>query len=546
MLKRILLLAVLIIVPLHAQIKLSGLTQQTDEVTEPVLLNISRELSSGGDSVSIILTFNMNEEIHIYAAESLFFRIKFIEQQGLGDVAIFLPKGKPYTNFDKSVVPVYVNGQQVRISAGIADEKWLLKGTLQYQACDNTMCFTPRKVLFTANAQGTLETKPYSESEANVSSGKSEEIAAEGLPAAIKQFTITGSRGGFLKSDVFSEFLDNPSAEKSTFEGKGLFLIILLILLGGVALNLTPCVLPMIPITVAVIGAGAQAKTRGRGMFVGAVYGLAMALTYGILGLVVVITGTQFGVINSSPLFNIIIAVVFIIMALAMFDIVQIDFTRFRKKSSGDRERGKLLTVFLMGILASVLAGACVAPVVISVVIYAGSLYSSGETAGLLLPFLLGAGMALPWPFAGAGLSFLPKPGKWMVWVKYIFGIFIILMALYYGYVGISLYQETKVPETVIENSSENVLPWIHSLNDGLKKAADENRPVFIDFWATWCKNCKAMDATAFKDPEVQKNMSRFVLVKYQAEKPEDPETKKVLDYFRVVGLPTYVILEPK
>ena len=60
-------------------------------------------------------------------------------------------------------------------------------------------------------------------------------------------------------------------------------------------------------------------------MFVGAVYGLAMALTYGLLGLIVVLTGTRFGVINSSPLFNLIIAAVFIVMALAMFDIIQID-----------------------------------------------------------------------------------------------------------------------------------------------------------------------------------------------------------------------------
>lgn len=546
MLKKILLLTVLAIVPLRAQFDLSSLAPPPGEITEPVTIDISRELSSGGDSVSILLTLKMKKEIHIYAAESLFFKVAFIEQLGLDSAIVSLPNGKPFTNFDKSIVPVFVNDQKIRIAGRIANEKWSIKGTVQYQACDNAMCFTPRKIFFTANSADTLKAEPYSESAVNASAGSDDTISTEGLIAALGQFTVTGSRGGFLKADAFSEFLNNPSTGKSGFEEKGLFFIILLILIGGVALNLTPCVLPMIPITIAVIGAGSQAKSKGRGMFVGTVYGLAMALTYGILGLVVVITGTQFGVINASPLFNIMIAVVFVIMALAMFDVIQIDFTRFRKNSAGSGERGKLLTVFAMGILASLLAGACVAPVVISVVIYAGSLYAAGSTAGLLLPFLLGVGMALPWPFAGAGLSFLPKPGKWMVWVKYVFGVFIIIMALYYGYTGITLYRETKVPETVTEDVLTNKLPWIHSLNEGLKKAADENKPVFIDFWATWCKNCKAMDAITFKDPEVQKLMKKYVLVKYQAEKPEEPETKKLLDYFKVVGLPTYVVLEPK
>jgi thiol:disulfide interchange protein len=309
-------------------------------------------------------------------------------------------------------------------------------------------------------------------------------------------------------------------------------------------------VLPMMPITVAILGAGAQAKSGGRGMFVGAVYGLSMALTYGILGLVVVLTGTQFGVINSSWVFNIIIAIVFLLMSLAMFDIIMVDFTRFRKGGAPKGERGSLVTVFIMGIIASLLAGACVAPVVISVVLYAGTLYAQGSAMGLALPFLLGIGMALPWPFLGAGMSFLPKPGKWMVSVKYVFGVFILGMAIYYGYLGVELFRARAASQA--QSSSEpghsqvvNAL-WTHSLAEGLQKAREENKPLFIDFWATWCKNCTAMDAITFRDPGVEKLLANYVLVKYQAEKPDEPSTKRLLSHFGVVGLPTYVVLAPK
>ena len=89
---------------------------------------------------------------------------------------------------------------------------------------------------------------------------------------------------------------------------------------------------------------------------------------------------------------------------------------------------------FVMGGVAALLAGACVAPVVIQVVLFASNLYANGSPIALALPFLLGVGMAIPWPIAGAGLAALPRPGKWMVRVKQAFGVIILATAAYYGY----------------------------------------------------------------------------------------------------------------
>ena len=88
------------------------------------------------------------------------------------------------------------------------------------------------------------------------------------------------------------------------FEGRGPLAILLLVLVGGLALNLTPCVLPMIPINLAIIGAGAQAGSRSRGFLLGGAYGAAMAFVYGVLGLIVILTAGTFGTINASPWFN--------------------------------------------------------------------------------------------------------------------------------------------------------------------------------------------------------------------------------------------------
>jgi thiol:disulfide interchange protein len=179
--------------------------------------------------------------------------------------------------------------------------------------------------------------------------------------------------------------------------------------------------------------------------------------------------------------------------------------------------------------------------------IVSASLYAGGSKAALLLPFVLGIGMALPWPFAGAGLSFLPKPGAWMTRVKYVFGVLILGFALYYGYVAYTQFRvgaaAARAAEAEVEAASH--AGWLTSLPQALAESQRSGKPVFIDFWATWCKNCIAMDKTTFKDPDVVATLKDYVKLKYQAEQPSAPATKPVLDYFGVRGLPTYVVLMP-
>ena len=136
----------------------------------------------------------------------------------------------------------------------------------------------------------------------------------------------------------------------------------------------------MIPVNLAIIGAGAGRSRRSRGFLLGAVYGGAMALVYGVLGVIVILTAGTFGTINASPWFNLGIAALFVVLGLAMFDVIMVDFTRFRSGLRlGETGRGTLWLAFSMGAIAALLAGACVAPVVIQVVVFASNLHASGH-----------------------------------------------------------------------------------------------------------------------------------------------------------------------
>jgi thiol:disulfide interchange protein len=156
------------------------------------------------------------------------------------------------------------------------------------------------------------------------------------LEQLMADFLIIGKKEGYVRSDEFKRFLEETEKGitnrhdriKDVFQRHGLWTLIaaIMVILGGLGLNLTPCVLPMIPINIAIMGAGAGAESKKRGFALGGMYGGAIAMTYGLLGLFVVLTGSRFGTLNSSYIFNLIISVVFIVLSLGMFDIVTIDF----------------------------------------------------------------------------------------------------------------------------------------------------------------------------------------------------------------------------
>lgn len=429
------------------------------------------------------------------------------------------------------------------------------------QGCNEKTCFMPETRSFPISFGG----------QPSVSTN----FAAQGNHAAADQ-TASGTwlhgrklstAGGYLGPSEFLAFLDRAEGKegKTSFlsdplaflQKNGIWLTLLLILLGGVLLNFTPCVLPMIPINLAVIGAGtvtAGAKRPGvsgakdgagsarrlNGFMLGGAYGFGIVLAYGGAGWAVVRSGAFFGALQSSPWFSLGVAVLFAAFALALFDVFSIDFTKWRRRSRKDAAgslAGRFAAAFAAGAASAVLAGACVAPVVLAVLLLAGSLYANGAAAAQFLPFVLGLGMALPWPFAGMGLSVLPKPGMWMVWVKRGFGVLLVVLAAYYGVLAAKGF--SGKPDAAPNRSG--LVAGDKAAWDAALEQAD-GKPVLVDFWATWCKNCTVMEHRTFRDAKVAERLSGYAVIRVQTEKPD--EAREMLDAFGVKGLPAFAVLK--
>jgi thiol:disulfide interchange protein len=453
------------------------------------------------------ISFVSSDDSTFTIIEEPVFKEKYDEAFG-ENISYISGKGRYLLNFSASILPPFL--------------------TVNYQACVGEVCYLPTSVEL-----------PVASDSLNKS--KTKEVVVKKV-VLNDGFQEASRSSGYMNAGKFMSFLTSDKKQgfdKIIESSKNQWWFFLVAIIGGFLLNLTPCVLPLIPINLAIIGAGSNAKTKSKGFLLGGVYGLGMAVVYGGLGGVVVLTGSQFGALNASPIFNIIIGAIFVVLALGMFDVFSIDFSKYQNSSSGIAKKTGYLPIFILGGITALLAGACVAPVVIAVILVSSNMYSNGNYVGILFPLLLGVGMALPWPFAGGGMAFLPKPGKWMVKIKYIFGVLIFIMAFYYIYVGVKIF----IPKHDDKSSNQVETVWYSSIDEGFEVAAVEQKPVLIYFTADWCKNCLQMKKSTFKNENVISELDKFVKIKFDAT-VNNPENQVVLDKYNVIGLPEYIIFE--
>jgi len=204
--------------------------------------------------------------------------------------------------------------------------------------------------------------------------------------------------------------------------------------LGGVLISFTSCVYPVLPLTVAFVGAR-SAGSQAKGFFLSLLYVLGLSVTYTALGGMAAFSGRLFGQIQASPISNLLLGNLCLFMGLSLMGVFSFPFKvpRFlsRLEPLGKRKDG--LASFVVGMASGLVVGPCTAPVLATLLAYVATRQNVLFGMGLLFVFAFGMGTLLIalGTFAGL-LAALPKGGKWLSYVNYLFGLILVFMAEYF------------------------------------------------------------------------------------------------------------------
>lgn len=212
----------------------------------------------------------------------------------------------------------------------------------------------------------------------------------------------------------------------------GSALSFLAVFAGGVLISFTPCIYPVLPITVGYIGSR-SGGSRWKGFSLSICYVLGMAVTYAALGTIAALSGRVFGQMAASPLVHFLVGNLCILMALSLFDLFHLPTVPLFSGGPGNADRGGIAGAFSVGALSGLVVGPCTAPVLGALLLYVGTRQNVLFGASLLFVFALGMGtlLLLAGTFTGF-LTSLPRSGRWMETIKKGFGFFLILVGEYF------------------------------------------------------------------------------------------------------------------
>ena len=212
-------------------------------------------------------------------------------------------------------------------------------------------------------------------------------------------------------------------------------LLALVTLFGaGVVTSLTPCVYPLIPITVGIIsGTAREGQSRARTVGLTLTYAVGMATLYALLGMLAGLTGSLFGTVSASPWARLVVGNLLLVFGLAMLDVIPVPIPERLLRWAGGLKGGSYPAVFLMGATSGIVAAPCGAPAFAVVLTWVSTTQSA--VLGFVYLFVFSIGMTALLVAVGlfsGTVALLPKSGRWMVWVKRVAGVIMLLMAEYY------------------------------------------------------------------------------------------------------------------
>jgi thiol:disulfide interchange protein DsbD len=519
-----------------------------------------------GSEFKLALEVNVEEGWHInsdkpYDDYLIPTSLTIVENPNFKLKKVAYPKPHDYKfSFSESPLSVWegtiYKGALIEVDSNAVPGMYPLIVKLQYQACNEMSCQAPTSVIDTINIEVADNTVP-------VNSINEEKFVNIDL-----SYTETSSEEK-AESDPISNAL----------ESSGLLIGLLFVFLGGLALNLTPCVYPLIPITVGYFGGQSEGSTT-KLFFMGVLFILGLSVTYSAIGVITSLTGAVFGALLQSPIVILIIVAIMLGLSLSMFGVYEFKLPDSFVNKAGGAKAG-LYGAFFMGLTMGIVAAPCIGPFVLGLVTYVAT--KQDPYFGFLLFFVLAVGLGTPYLFLAVfsgKIKKLPRAGEWMDAVKHIFGFILVGMALYFllpllpnsisGYIlpvfmiltSIYLLFFEKLANSVkgfrifkivfsiaimavgvyaLIPSETNSVEWKPFTEDALAEIS--GRGVVIDFYADWCIPCKELDALTFSDPEVIQLSKEFETYKADMTKSLSPEVENIRERFKIVGVPTVLIL---
>ncbi len=378
-----------------------------------------------------------------------------------------------------------------------------------------------------------------------------------------------------------------------------------LVFFAGVLTSFTPCIFPMLPITISILGYHANKGNRFHNFSRALSYVLGIAITYSMLGVLAALTGRLFGSALTNKYVLGALCFLFVVMALSMWDIFEIQAPAFIRNKFGTGKSHGLGGAFLMGLVAGIVASPCVGPVLISILSFVSTTRNALLGFSLLFTFAIGLGLIfIMIGLFSHALHLLPKSGKWMNLIKFLLGACMWGAALYYAQflviyrwwvalvalsflslsiwkgafnfrkksflrqsfllalfiftttvLLLSLFKPEYLSPAFTQKSADSAdlntdqmtdkITWIPFSQSALEHAQAEGKPVLLDFFAEWCGACHELEEKTYTNSEFKELSKQFKLIKMDATE-DSVENQKILAQFKVQGLPTVLFINRK